>query len=98
MFSLNKKDNVFKYVIRRKIVRGEGDAAKTYYKSPKVQRLITENRIRRKRAYKQLKIDRAEDSKAARKDYEAQLSKYVKEQKAKAKATETKDEVKKWAS
>merc|ERR1712167_354550 len=43
-FALRKKDNPCKYVVRREIKKGE----KTIYKSPKVQRLVTESRLRRK--------------------------------------------------
>jgi hypothetical protein len=38
-----KVDDVRKYVVRREIKKGD----KTFYKSPKIQRLITERRIRR---------------------------------------------------
>jgi small subunit ribosomal protein S6e len=45
-FALDKKkDDVRKYVVKREIKRKD----KTYYKSPKIQRLITETRLRRKR-------------------------------------------------
>jgi len=44
-FALRKgKDDVRKYVVRREIKRGD----KTYYKSPNIQRLVTEKRLRRK--------------------------------------------------
>jgi small subunit ribosomal protein S6e len=44
-FALRKgKDDVRKYVVRREIKRGD----KTYYKSPSIQRLVTEKRLRRK--------------------------------------------------
>ena len=48
VFALRKKDDVRKYVVRREIKKGD----KTFYKSPKIQRLITEKRLRRKRVYK----------------------------------------------
>lgn len=44
VFNLRKKDDVRKYVVRREIKKGD----KTFYKSPKIQRLITEKRLRRK--------------------------------------------------
>jgi len=50
-FALRKKDNPCKYVVRRPIVRGE----KTIYKAPKVQRLVTETRLRRKALNKRSK-------------------------------------------
>merc|ERR1712010_368577 len=43
-FALRKKDDVRKYVVRREIKSGD----KTFYKSPKIQRLVTEKRMRRK--------------------------------------------------
>jgi len=51
VFALRKKDDVRKYVVRREIKKGD----KTFYKSPKIQRLITEKRLRRKRVYKREK-------------------------------------------
>ena len=51
-FALRKKvDDVRKYVVRRELVRGD----KTFYKAPKIQRLITEKRIRRKTVNKNIK-------------------------------------------
>ena len=45
LFGADTKANVTKLVIRRAIVKGE----KTYYKAPKIQRLITDVRLRRKK-------------------------------------------------
>ena len=46
MFALDKKTgDVRKYVVRKEIVKGE----KKHHKSPKIQRLITKNRLRRKK-------------------------------------------------
>jgi small subunit ribosomal protein S6e len=54
-FALRKKvDDVRKYVVRREIVKGD----KTFYKAPKIQRLITEKRIRRKTVNKNIKKNR----------------------------------------
>lgn len=47
LFNLEKDDDVRQYVIRRKIVKGD----KTFYKAPKIQRLVTPQRLARKRAY-----------------------------------------------
>merc|ERR1711981_396708 len=41
-FVLRKKDDVTKYVVRREIKLGD----KTFYKAPKVQRLVTVKRVR----------------------------------------------------
>ena len=77
-FALRKKDDVTKYVVRREIKRGD----KTFYKAPKVQRLITEKRIRRKVVYKRAKQERYKAGKEAHIAYEKLLSKYLKEKKA----------------
>jgi small subunit ribosomal protein S6e len=45
LFNLSKEDDVRKYVIRRKI---EKEGKKPRFKSPKIQRLVTPERIRRK--------------------------------------------------
>jgi len=55
LFNLSKKDDVRKYVIHRKIQKGE----KTITKAPKIQRLVTPLTLQRKRA-------RAAAKKAAR--------------------------------
>lgn len=81
-----KKDNVCKYVARREIKRGD----KTHYKAPKIQRLITEKRLRRKKLIKREKQDRFKTSKEAAAKYERLISTYVKEQKA-ARAAEAKE-------
>lgn len=81
-FALRKQDDVTKYVVRRELKRGD----KTFYKSPNVQRLITEKRIRRKTVYKKVKKDRWKQGKEAHVAYEKLLSKYLKEKKAAKKA------------
>ena len=83
VFGLDKKkDNVCKYVARRETKRGD----KTHYKAPKVQRLITEKRLRRKSLLKREKQDRFKTSKEAAAKYEKLLSQYIKENKAARKA------------
>jgi len=70
-FALEKgKDDVRKYVVRREIKRKD----KTFYKSPKIQRLITETRLRRKKLNKQDKKDRFKATKQAHEKYEKLLS------------------------
>jgi len=80
-FALRKKDNPTKYVVRREIKVGE----KTRFKSPKVQRLVTETRLRRKAVMKKTKQQRWKAGKEAHQAYEKILSKYLKEKKASAK-------------
>merc|ERR1712070_871945 len=81
-FMLRKKDDVRKYVVRREIKRGD----KTVYKAPRVQRLITEKRIRRKVVYKRSKVENSKLVKQNHVAYEKLLSKYLKEKKAAKKA------------
>lgn len=87
VFGLDKKkDDVCKYVAKREIKRGD----KTHYKAPKIQRLITEKRLRRKKLIKREKLQRFKTSKEDAAKYEKLLSQYVKEKKA-ARATENKE-------
>jgi superfamily I DNA and/or RNA helicase len=69
---------VRKYVVRREIKKKD----KTFFKSPKIQRLITEKRIRNKKLIKNHKKDGFKAKKEARAKYEKVLSQYIKERKA----------------
>jgi len=91
VFALRKQDDVRKYVVSREIKKKD----KTFYKSPKIQRLITERRIRRKKLYKQSKKDGFKAKRDARAKYEKVLSNYLKEKKALQKKAEEKPEEKK---
>ena len=75
---VRREDDVRKYVVRREVKKGD----KTFYKSPKIQRLITEKRLRRKRLTKRAKVDGFKKSKELRAKYDKVLSKYIKEKKA----------------
>jgi len=89
-FALRKKDDVRKYVVRREIKRTikkkqgdeEWEVEKKTTKAGKIQRLITEKRLRRKRLQKKLKKDRWALTKNAHVAYEKLLSKFLKEKKA----------------
>merc|ERR1712167_480087 len=83
-FALRKQDDVRKYVVRRETKNAAGD--KTFFKASKIQRLITEKRIRRKAVYKKNKVDRFKKGQEAHVAYEKLLSKYLKEKKAAKKA------------
>lgn len=48
LFNLDKKDDVRKYVVRRAVQRKK-EGSKVYHKAPKIQRLITPERLQRKR-------------------------------------------------
>ena len=51
MFNLEKEDDVTKYVIKKEVdVKGE-----KVVKSPKIQRLVTDRRLRRKKALNKVK-------------------------------------------
>jgi len=84
-FNLDKKvDDVCRYVSHRTIQRGD----KTFWKAPKVQRLLTEKRIRRKAIRNNAKKASSQASKEAAAKYEKLLSQFVKERKAARKATD----------
>eukprot|EP00351_Strombidinopsis_sp_SopsisLIS2011_P005212 CAMPEP_0116878716 /NCGR_PEP_ID=MMETSP0463-20121206/10462_1 /TAXON_ID=181622 /ORGANISM="Strombidinopsis sp, Strain SopsisLIS2011" /LENGTH=170 /DNA_ID=CAMNT_0004527207 /DNA_START=470 /DNA_END=982 /DNA_ORIENTATION=+ len=78
MFGLRKVDDVRKYVVARSITKGD----KTFYKAPKIQRLVTERRIRRKKLDKRNKQDRYKAGKVALENYEKLLSQVAKDKKA----------------
>jgi len=66
LFNLSKEDDVRKYVIRREIKR---EGKKTYFKAPKIQRLVTPQRLQRKRRLAKLKKDQVQKVKKEREDY-----------------------------
>jgi small subunit ribosomal protein S6e len=81
-FGLTKEDDVRKFVIRRE-VQPKKEGAKPYTKAPKIQRLVTPQRLQRKRHRIALKRRRAEAAKDAANDYAQLLAKRVSEEKAK---------------
>jgi len=81
-FGLDKKDDVRKYVIRRE-VQPKGEGKKPYTKAPKIQRLVTPQRLQHKRHRIALKRRRAEAARDAANDYAKLLHKRVSEEKAK---------------
>jgi small subunit ribosomal protein S6e len=85
LFALTKDDDVRRFVIRRKI---EKEGKPVRYKAPKIQRLVTDARLRRKRVYKAHKKARWERTKAAVADYHKVLDEYRKK-----KAAQHKEEV-----
>ena len=77
MFNLEKEDDVTKYVIKKEIeLKGE-----KVVKSPKIQRLVTDRRLRRKKALNKAKKSQYDKVKTQRTAYEKVLSNYLKEQK-----------------
>jgi len=79
-FGLDKKDDVRKFVIRRTIAR---EGKKEYTKAPKIQRLVTPQRLQRKRRRIAIKRRRAESSKEQANEYSKLLAARVQEVKAK---------------
>jgi small subunit ribosomal protein S6e len=67
LFNLEKKDDVRRYVLlySRKIEKN----GKTHYKTPKIQRLVTDVRLRRKRVYKAEKKERWQRTKKSLAEY-----------------------------
>lgn len=93
-FALRKTDDIRKYVVRREVKKGD----KTFYKSPKIQRLVTEKRLRRKKLQKKAKVEGYKKGKELKAKYDKVLSKYIKERKAahhQAEAAPVKEEPKK---
>jgi len=80
LFNLDKKDDVRKFVIRRKI---EKDGKKAYFKAPKIQRLVTPQRLQRKRKFECVRRKRYEASKKAAEEYNKLLTQRFKEAKDK---------------
>jgi len=81
-FGLDKKDDVRKFVIRRE-VQPKGEGKKPYTKAPKIQRLVTPQRLQHKRHRIALKRRRAEASKDAANEYAQLLAKRVHEEREK---------------
>ncbi|RMJ19511.1 40S ribosomal protein S6-B [Fusarium euwallaceae] len=80
-FGLTKDDDVRKYVIRREVQpKGEGKAA--YTKAPRIQRLVTPQRLQHKRHRAALKRRQAEKVKDEANEYAQVLAKRVAEAKA----------------
>ncbi|SPO03973.1 probable 40s ribosomal protein S6.e, cytosolic [Cephalotrichum gorgonifer] len=80
-FGLSKDDDVRKYVIRREVTpKGEGKTP--YTKAPKIQRLVTPQRLQHKRHRLALKRRQAEKVKDEANEYAQTLAKRVAEAKA----------------
>jgi len=80
LFNLDKKDDPRAYVIKRQITK---DGKKPYFKSPKIQRLVTPERLQRKRHLKVIRRKRYEKSKAEAEAYNKLLAARFKEAKDK---------------
>jgi len=80
LFNLEKDDDVRKFVIRRQITKGE---KKPYFKAPKIQRLVTPQRLQRKRHFVSVRRQKYEASKKAAEEYNKLLTERFKEAKEK---------------
>ncbi|KAK0651423.1 ribosomal protein S6e-domain-containing protein [Cercophora newfieldiana] len=81
-FGLSKDDDVRKYVIRRE-VQPKGEGKKAYTKAPRIQRLVTPQRLQHKRHRIALKRRQTEKVKDEANEYAQLLAKRVAEAKAK---------------
>jgi len=88
-FNLGKKDDVRKYVIRREVTP-KNTNAKPYTKAPKIQRLVTPERLQRKRHMRSLRRRKKLSQAEQKVEYEALIAKRVAEKKAKAAAVREK--------
>jgi len=79
LFALTKEDDVRRFVIRRKI---EKEGKPVRYKAPRIQRLVTDARLRRKRIYKAHKKARWEATKKAWETYHKTVDEYRKKRAA----------------
>jgi len=76
LFNLAKKDDPRPHVVKREIKR---DGKKPTIKSPKIQRLVTPQRLQRKRHQMHIKKQRTEATKKSAEEYNALLQKRYKE-------------------
>merc|ERR1712157_140279 len=85
LFNLSKQDDVRQYIIRRPVATPEGkpEPKKPKTKAPKIQRLVTPQRLQRRRKVMALKRDRANKAKQEAAAYAKLLAKKHKEAKEK---------------
>lgn len=82
LFSLTKKDDVRKYVVRR-VIPAKEEGGKEKSKAPKIQRLVTPRRLQRKSRRLASAKARFAGARKAAADYEKLLKQRLDEQKAK---------------
>jgi len=85
-FNLSKEDDVRKYVVRREVKSAKKENARPYLKAPKIQRLVTPERLQRRRHLLSLKKRRFQAQKEQKAEYDALLAKRVAERKEKVAA------------
>jgi len=88
LFNLKKEDDVRKYVIRRELPAKEGKKKRS--KAPKIQRLVTPERLQRKRRALSLKKKRSAKNKAESAEYAKLVAQRNKESREKRKESASK--------
>jgi len=88
LFNLKKEDDVRKYVIRRELPAKEGKKKRT--KAPKIQRLVTPQRLQRKRRALAVKKRRSAKNKTEAADYAKLVAQRNKESREKRKESASK--------
>jgi len=85
LFNLSKEDDVTQYIIRKPVPTPEGkpEPKKPKTKAPKIQRLVTPQRLQRRRKVMALKRDRSNKAKQEAAAYAKMLAKKHKEAKEK---------------
>jgi len=94
MFALDKEDDVKKFVVRRDL--GKETGKKT--KAPKIQRLVTDARIQRKRRVKKELVKKVQQNRKDRREYQKVLHDFNVAQKEKKHAAHAKKKKGKTAS
>jgi len=89
-FNLTKQDDVRKFVIRREVHYKKNPDKKPYTKAPKIQRLVTPERLQRRRHLRSLKRRKTESQKEQISEYKTVLAKRVEEKKQKVSAAKAK--------
>ncbi|KAE8227126.1 hypothetical protein CF319_g376 [Tilletia indica] len=84
-FNLTKDDDVRKFVVRREVT-SKKEGAKPYTKAPKIQRLVTPERIQRRRHLRSLKKRRSERQAEQKSEYDTLVAKRVAEKKERSSA------------
>ena len=77
LYNLDKQDDVRKYIFKRPLPKKEGKPEN--FKAPKIQRLITPQRLQRKRHLKSLNKKRGEKARLEAAEYTKLLAKRAKE-------------------
>lgn len=77
LYNLGKEDDVRKYIFKRPLELKEGKPQ--YFKAPKIQRLVTPQRLQRKRHMKSLKKKKGEKARQEAAEYAKLMAKRAKE-------------------